>query len=478
MVLAFSSCAGTRTLSTAAPSAIAIDASKDLKAINPEIFGQNIAVWEGTADGNDEAYNAAVRAIQPSVIRFPGGGYADLVNWENIPQGKLSWVPINMDKGIAFAKACNSTLQIIVNFAGYWDDADHGHEAAVKKAADWVKYMNVANGGKHYVKYWEVGNEQFVSGEKGFWSDDEEGGDKYGAEFVDFYKAMKKADPKIMIGAQCQFDHADFTRGVLKALKKKGCVPDFFITHVYPIWMAERDAAKAPSWDKTLYGASPVLDARIMDNAYVAVSATAVQDSLVSQFLGKKYAGTVSGDYTYDYYSRSAILNAGTGGLVAINTSGEEYMVSNSSTEDSNKCLSSAVFDARLELNRIFAVKRNLFLHIYGELNNLTDKFDALVSYDPDKLFSQNILSTTLVYNIMNGVNFLGYWGMERWASRSAKPAGLDYLENVSGIGADWDVAPRTGLFFRIKNFFHKDMQFDANNFHGWQFYLELKSFF
>jgi alpha-L-arabinofuranosidase len=289
----FASCAGIAVKSTSAPVAVSIDAAKAVRTIQPEIFGQNIAVWEGTADGKDAAYNEAVKAMSPSVIRFPGGGYADLVDWENINSCGYSWVPITTRKGIDFANACGAKLQIEVNYSGFWCDKENGHDAAVKKAADWVRYMNVTGGGAHKVKYWEIGNEQFVSGEKGFWSDDEEGGDKYGTEFVDFYNAMKKVDPDIKIGAQCQYDHVPFTTGVLKALKKKNCIPDFLITHIYPIWVPDRDAEKAPNWDRSLYAANDVLDGRIMDSVYHAVSATAVQDGLVSRYLGKKYAGKI-----------------------------------------------------------------------------------------------------------------------------------------------------------------------------------------
>jgi hypothetical protein len=190
------------------------------------------------------------------------------------------------------------------------------------------------------------------------------------------------------------------------------------------------------------------------------------------------YTGNGIGDYTYDYYSRSAILSSGKGGLYADNNGNAEYMVSNAVTGETNKSLASAVFDLRFELSRLINFKRDLLLHVYGELNNLSADFNPVVSYDPDRMFSQNIITSTLVYNVINSVNLLGYWGMERWASRSVEPYGLDYLENMYGVGADWDVGPRTGLYLRVKNYFHKDMQVPANNFHGWMFYLELKSFF
>jgi len=272
---------------------ISINADKALNVIPDELFGQNMAVWEKTGDGSDPGYIDAVKAMNCAIVRFPGGGYADIVDWENIPQCKMSWIPVNMQKGIGFAKACGIKLQCCVNYAGNWCDKDQGHDAAVKKAADWVKYMNVTDGGAYPVKYWEIGNEQFGSGENGFWSDDEEGGTRYGNFFVDFYKAMKTVDKTIQIGAQFQYDHAGFTIGVLKALKAKKIVPDFFIVHVYPIWLSDRNKEKAPSWDKTLYAANPVLDGRLMDNVAVGVSITSINDQLIEKYLGKKYVGKI-----------------------------------------------------------------------------------------------------------------------------------------------------------------------------------------
>jgi hypothetical protein len=202
------------------------------------------------------------------------------------------------------------------------------------------------------------------------------------------------------------------------------------------------------------------------------------QYSAILNYDENRYGYAFSGGSDWAEHGASDIIATGRGGLASDNNGHEEYMVSNAVTGDTKKTLSSAVFDLRFELNRFIGFKRDALLHVYGELNGLTNDFEPVVSYDPDRLFSQNIISSTFVYNVINSVNLLGYWGMERWASRSVIPYGLDYLENMYGIGADWDVGPRTGLYFRLKNFFHKDMQVDANNFHGWQLYFELKSFF
>lgn len=274
----------------ATTASITINAAMSVTAMPVNLFGQNINVYESTADGTDTDFDAAVKATGAPLMRFPGGGYGDMVDWQTMTSCSNSWLPITKEKGISFANACNTQLQCIVNYAGYWCGAYQGHAAAVTKAADWVRYMNITNGGAHRVDYWEVGNETFGSGEQGFTSDDVAGGTTYGTNFIDFYNAMKAVDPTIKVGMQCQFDHGNFSRGALAAVKGK-VVPDFFIAHAYPIWMESRTTGE--SWDTTLYASNPVIDGRIMDNVNLAVSCTAQMNSLVSTYFGSSYVGKI-----------------------------------------------------------------------------------------------------------------------------------------------------------------------------------------
>lgn len=236
---------------------VEVDASKAIATIHQEMFGQNVNVYEGSGDGTDTVYNAAVTAMGTNLMRFPGGAYAEFTDWENYRSGKVSWLPIDLDKGIAFAKATNCQLQIIVNCVGNWGDQKHTVDEAVDKARRWVRYMNVKPGALH-CDYWEVGNENF-----------DMKGVEYAERFVKFYKAMKAEDPTIKIGLQIQYDHAPWTVDILKTLQKTDVRPDFFIVHSYPIWFPApgRKAGDAPDWDKKLYAANPYQDTRILDLA-------------------------------------------------------------------------------------------------------------------------------------------------------------------------------------------------------------------
>ncbi len=245
---------------------VKVDASKVIATIPDELFGQNINVYEDSCDGNDPVFNAATTAMGCKFIRFPGGGYAEFTDWENYPSGETAWLPTDLADGINFAKKTGAQLQIIVNTDGVWADGPkpatgawknkkHTREETIAKAVKWVKHMNVSPKA-HYTKYWEIGNENFK--DKGF---------EYAEKYIQFSKAMKEVDPTIKTGCQIQYDHEEWTVGILQALKKAGVTPDFWIIHTYPIWfpVPGRKAADAPTWDKKLYATNPYQDFRLLD---------------------------------------------------------------------------------------------------------------------------------------------------------------------------------------------------------------------
>jgi hypothetical protein len=200
---------------------ITVNASSAVTTLNNELFGQNYAVYDSSAkpsDANFAAYTAAVSAINPSLIRYPGGGYTDMMNWSSITC-QYNWMP-TLQESISFATASGARLQPCVNFSGQWCGSTYSHTQAVSLAAAWVTYMNKTPAAMP-TTFWEVGNEQFVSGEPGFVGDNYNGGVSYGNYYADYYTAMKAVDSTIKVGAQVQYDHADFTNGVLTAIRPR-----------------------------------------------------------------------------------------------------------------------------------------------------------------------------------------------------------------------------------------------------------------
>ncbi len=138
-----------------------IDASTLIYTIPEEIFGNNIAAWEGSTDGKDAFLNDYLKISGMKFIRYPGGSWADIVAWDTVGvPSSNSWMLDNTE-AINFVKAFGAQLQAIVNFSGYWDGVQHTHQEAVAKASNWVRYMNITAGCP--IKYWEIGNESYGS---------------------------------------------------------------------------------------------------------------------------------------------------------------------------------------------------------------------------------------------------------------------------------------------------------------------------
>lgn len=154
---------------------------------------------------------------KPGIIRYPGGCFADLPasHWYNgigpVDQRKspnLDWAffPQRLDFGtdefLKFCKLLGAEPHIVVNFGS----------GTPEEAANWVEYCNgdintyygklrSKNGHRepYNVKYWEVGNEQNLKLSMGYLPPEE-----MAKRYLDFYFAMKKADPtiKIMINGE------------------------------------------------------------------------------------------------------------------------------------------------------------------------------------------------------------------------------------------------------------------------------------
>jgi len=173
------------------------------------------------------------------------------------------------------------------------------------------------------------------------------------------------------------------------------------------------------------------------------------------------------------------MLSAGTGGLATdFHKTSREYIISEAVQGLSHKTLSNIMFVLRYELNKPIRLASPLLLELYGELITLSNETNLLVEYNPARLMSQNLFSACLVYNVFNKLSFLGYFAYERWGANEARPVKLDYFDTAYGFGADYDLAGRAFLYLRLKRFFHDDIPVPANDFNGWQLWLELKSFF
>lgn len=164
----------------------------------------------------------AVNALQPTILRWPGGSFSEQYRFENglgkqsERKGILRWddfdpLSFGTDEFIAFCRKIGAEPQIVVpigyhNYAGYAPDKD-GKEDWLQRALDWMEYCNgdavTTEWGKkraenghaepYNVKYWEIDNE--------VWKMDPV---LYAQLARLFSIEMKKKDPSIkIIGCGC-----------------------------------------------------------------------------------------------------------------------------------------------------------------------------------------------------------------------------------------------------------------------------------
>ncbi len=170
------------------------------------------------------------------------------------------------------------------------------------------------------------------------------------------------------------------------------------------------------------------------------------------------------------------------------------------------KFTNNASAELKLQLNKIFGLQNNLFLQGYFELVSVWPGSDLMVTYgDKGALFTQNLISSFIYYNITRKMGIMFEACIERWYSDNSvaydngnpprdandkpiytyKP--INYLDNSFGLGFDYDFAPRTALYLRAKRFFHQDLYYGkykvgnewrTQDFDGWFLLMEVKNFF
>ncbi len=177
---------------------IVIDASKAKDSINKNIYGHfaehlGRCVYDGlyVGEGNKKIPNKngirldiaeALKKLKVPVLRWPGGCFADAYHWKEgvgpknkrKPIENMWWGGVREDNSFGtheFLELCemiNAEPYLAVNMGS----------GTVEEAADWVKYVNHANGSSALtdwrrqngrakpwnVKYWGVGNESWDCG--------------------------------------------------------------------------------------------------------------------------------------------------------------------------------------------------------------------------------------------------------------------------------------------------------------------------
>jgi hypothetical protein len=157
----------------------------------------------------------------------------------------------------------------------------------------------------------------------------------------------------------------------------------------------------------------------------------------------------------------------------------------------SAKSISHATADLRVNISDLIPFGKPLFWQVYGDLTTVNDAALFVPSLDPNNLFVQSIVDTTLVANLADTLNFVLYSGIENWTSdrtkfwvrRSAmgtpQNTTLEYHDSAVGAGMDWNALPsKLNIYLRVKYLRHHDASAQENSFIARMLELEMKSYF
>ncbi len=209
--------------STSAGSAvIEINASRVLRQIPNLMFGTNVewvrdgnTLWDkSTYSARDEIVKRA-KDLGISVVRYPGGGFADYYHWQDgigpiesrptrhyVLDSGSSQVVFGTHELVRFCRSLGAEPLLQVNVV----------TGTVQEAADWVAYCNrrdmperARNGSREpfLIRNWEIGNEQYIKPDRSLPtpSDSYLDPDEYAQRFKRYATAMRAVDPTIRIGA-------------------------------------------------------------------------------------------------------------------------------------------------------------------------------------------------------------------------------------------------------------------------------------
>ncbi len=231
----------------AADTRVDVDVRAGLATVGDVALGVNHAVWDsqlGTPAVTDLLRDAGV-----SMVRYPGGSYADIYHWKDhtAPGGYVA-PDTDFDTFMAGAARTGAEPMIIANYG----------TGTAQEAADWVRYANVTKG--YDATYWTIGNENYGNGHYGSAWEADDHADKSPAEYartvVAYAEAMKAVDPDIKIGAVLTMP-GNWPDGIVgegdqgtwnqEVLTRAGSVIDFADVHWYPGGATPAEALTKPA---------------------------------------------------------------------------------------------------------------------------------------------------------------------------------------------------------------------------------------
>lgn len=179
--------------------------------MNPDQLGTNFNI--GFTDISDPTYIPSWKAAGIGLFRYPGGLLSDYYHWQDHTYGPCSPFP-NPLAATAFdtwmqavAIPMKADVAITVN---YGSNASCTGPGDPNEAADWVDHAN--NVQQYAIKFWTVGNEEYLSGEPDLNAAPHDPTTYAGRVASNFYPLMKAKDPTISVGIDLAFGNLTFDK--------------------------------------------------------------------------------------------------------------------------------------------------------------------------------------------------------------------------------------------------------------------------
>jgi alpha-N-arabinofuranosidase len=227
---------------------IEVDAARPIGQVNPRLFGHFIEHYqsvvygglyeEGSAHSDDQGFRtdvlAALKNLEPSIIRWPGGNYTSAYHWKwgAVP---TKYRPTTYDEPVwhqtethrfgtpEFIEVCRRLGAEPLICVGVGRDP---RSPTADEAAAWVRYCNSTEGPEAELRaeaghldpfnvlIWGLGNEVYGSWQIGWYKDPKD----YAQDVVTYARKMREADPRIkfvICGDSYKEDNTPWNRAVL-----------------------------------------------------------------------------------------------------------------------------------------------------------------------------------------------------------------------------------------------------------------------
>ena len=201
-------------------STVVVDAGNVLRNIPRLLYGTNVewiydanGIWDARASNFDPAILRAAKELGVTLVRFPGGVFADYYHWKDgvgaqsarpvrphVADGNKSGNSFGTAELVEFSREIGAEPLLQVNMI----------TGSPEEAAAWVSYCNnpndadrIRNGARSpfNVHYWEIGNEQYGTADNPNTAKSSLSPEEYSARYLRFAAAMKKADSSIRLVA-------------------------------------------------------------------------------------------------------------------------------------------------------------------------------------------------------------------------------------------------------------------------------------